>query len=103
MRAIVSLLVLALGVAVGGCQVTDNPGEGKSPLKVAHASGESIVPGKADRVVTLETDALDASLAMGVKPLGAATTSGERRLPSYLGARRRGIRVLGPAWRVDPD
>jgi iron complex transport system substrate-binding protein len=102
MRPSLGLLALACAAMLPGCQVTDNPGEGKSPLKVTHASGETIVPGRADRVVALESDALDASLALGVKPLGATTAGGERRLPGYLGAARKGIRILGPAWKVDP-
>jgi iron complex transport system substrate-binding protein len=88
----------ALGAV--GCDIA--PTQKGSSLKVDHANGETLVPNRAHRLVTLEGEALDDALAYGVKPYAAATTTVDNRLPRYLARRARGVRVLGPAWDLDP-
>jgi iron complex transport system substrate-binding protein len=102
LRAPLALLALAAACAsLAGCEVTSASKERKSSLKVLHANGESFVPAHADRLVTLESEALDDSLALGFKPVGAATTGAGDGLPGYLGRRTAGVARLGPASRPD--
>lgn len=90
----------AAAVLLAGCAST-SPAEDTSHLRVAHAAGESIVPPRASRVVALASDAVDAALALGVRPLGAALAPERRGLPRYLGAPARQIKLVGPATKVD--
>jgi iron complex transport system substrate-binding protein len=94
--------LLAIAPLAGCSQATDEgEDESRSPtLQVAHAQGNARVPGRSDRVVALTPDSLDTAIALGVVPVGAAT-SADGTLPSYLGEVRRRIRPLGPAFRLD--
>ena len=68
---------------------------------MAHAQGNARVPGRSERIVTLTPDSIDAAVAVGVVPAGAAT-SADGALPSYLPADvRRRIRPVGPAFKLD--
>jgi iron complex transport system substrate-binding protein len=97
-----TLVLLAAFVAVAaGCQESgfDERRETARPLKVQHALGEAKVPGQAERPMTLTTDALDDTLALGVTPVRAALPGG--RLPAYLRPRARGVEVVPPVTRQD--
>jgi iron complex transport system substrate-binding protein len=104
------LCALLAALLIGGCEVAPTHPKG-SALKVDHANGETLVPHNPDRVVVLEPEALDDTLAFGVKPYAATSATSDNRLPRYLSSRTRGVRVLGPAWdldlrrlsRIDPD
>ena len=89
------IALAAAAVLVAGCEAAKNKPEEKSHLKVAHANGETIVPPRADRVVTLVPDALDTAIALGVRPVGASLPTGHRSLPDYLGERAAGVRPVG--------
>lgn len=95
MRGVRGPLAVALTAlaALSGCAVHEKD-ESASSLKVAHASGETRVPARADRVVSLSPDSLDTALALGVKPVGAATFA-DGHLPTYLSSRARGIEKTG--------
>jgi len=95
MRGVRGPLALALVAlaALSGCSVKEK-NENQSPLKVAHASGETRVPARADRVVALSPDSLDTALALGVKPVAVATFP-DGHLPTYLASRVRGIEKAG--------
>jgi iron complex transport system substrate-binding protein len=62
---------------------------------VTHARGESEVPAQAKRVVVLEPVALDASVALGVIPVGAAVLNEAAGIPAYLGKAASGIQSVG--------
>jgi iron complex transport system substrate-binding protein len=91
-----AIAALLAAVMLSGCEVTEQRErpETESSLKVAHAAGESRVPAQADRVVALSPDALDVALALGVKPVGAATFE-DGHFPTYLAAHMRGIERTG--------
>ncbi|MFJ6620653.1 ABC transporter substrate-binding protein [Kitasatospora sp. NPDC091335] len=55
---------------------------------VRHARGESTVPARASRVVTLDTDALDSVVTLGLSPVGATTVTAGAAFPAYLPAER---------------
>lgn len=86
--------------------------ETRQPLKVQHALGETKVPGRARRPVTLATGELEDAIALGVRPAGAAVSSGRGPgFPLFLGYRASGIAEVGTVARpdlrriaaVDPD
>jgi iron complex transport system substrate-binding protein len=80
----------ALALLTAGCGTGfDETRENAKPLKVGHASGESKVPGLAERPLALSDGALDAILALRVQPAAALLPGG--RAPAYL--RRPGLRV----------
>jgi iron complex transport system substrate-binding protein len=93
-RRLTLVLLAAFVTVAAGCQESgfDERRETARPLKVQHALGEAKVPGQAERPMTLTTDALDDTLALGVRPVRAALPGG--RLPAYLRARARGVEVV---------
>lgn len=61
-------------------------------LSVEHAMGISQVPQQAQRVITVDTAALDAALALGIKPIGSVIYN---QFPTYLGDQTQGITSVG--------
>lgn len=59
---------------------------------ISHAMGTAQVPIVPQRVVTLDTAALDAALAVGVKPVGSVVYGS---FPDYLGEQTASIQSLG--------
>ncbi|SKA96486.1 iron complex transport system substrate-binding protein [Agreia bicolorata] len=92
-------LVLA-ALALSGCSAgSTTPAATDSmnadTITVTHARGEAEVPAQAKRVVVLEPVALDASVALGVVPVGAAVLNEAAGIPSYLGKAASGIETVG--------
>jgi len=98
------LALVVSALLAGGCSVVDleDPAETERSLKVAHAGGLTRVPAQADRVVALAQDALETSLALGVKPVGVYSPP-PGGYPAYLGRRAGGIEPMGPLPRPDPN
>jgi iron complex transport system substrate-binding protein len=96
-----SLLAVTAAAALPGCalHVEDESRETDKPLKVQHAGGVTKVPGQAERIVALEPDAVDDSLALGVRPVGTAVPKGG--IPSYLRRRLGDVTAVGPIARPD--
>jgi iron complex transport system substrate-binding protein len=100
------MLILLLMAPLGAVGCSDATGEGENEfesatLQVAHAQGDARVPGRSERIVALTPDSLDAAVALGVVPVGAAT-SADGTLPSYLPEEvRRRIAPVGPAFKLD--
>jgi iron complex transport system substrate-binding protein len=91
-------------VALAGCQESgfDESKETQRPLKVQHALDPltgTKVPGVAERPMTLSSDTLGDTLALGVKPVRAALPGG--RLPEYLRSAARGVEVVPPLTKLD--
>ena len=83
MRRPAPALLLVLAVLAGGCGTGFDQGkENAKPLKVAHALGESKVPGEAERPLAMSPGALDTALALDLPTVGAALPDG--RIPAYL-------------------
>jgi iron complex transport system substrate-binding protein len=105
-RLSTSLAILAL-LAAGCGAGFDQTRENAKPLKVAHAKGESKVPGLAERPLALTDGALDAILSLRQRPVAALLPGAQA--PTYL--RRPGLRVERPligahmlrADVLDPD
>ena len=102
MRGLPITLCLAAALYLTACGIdTHDPPENRRPLKVQHALGETRVPGMSKRPVTLYPSELDSALALGVRPVGAATHRGASAFPRYLDT--RGVRVVGPVDRPRLD
>ena len=75
---------------------------------ITHAMGTAQVPQKPERVVTIDTAALDAALAVGVKPVGSIVYGD---FPKYLENQTDGVQSVGDGnqpnletiARLDPD
>lgn len=98
------LIALAVAAAFTGCQESgfDESKETRRPLKVQHAMNElagTKVPGVAERPMTLSTDTLGDTLALGVQPVRAALPGG--RLPGYLRSHAAGVEVVPPLTKLD--
>lgn len=65
------------------------------PHLIRHAMGESEVPAKPLRVVTLDMGELDAALTLGIKPVGSVTIFDDGSFPAYLGDKTAGIEPVG--------
>ncbi|EOD67379.1 ABC transporter substrate-binding protein [Amycolatopsis vancoresmycina] len=70
-------------------------GPGVFPRTVTHALGKTKLDKKPTRVVVLDSGELDDVLALGVTPVGMATTAGQSGVPSYLADRVKGIATVG--------
>jgi iron complex transport system substrate-binding protein len=68
---------------------------GAFPRTVKHALGETKLEKKPERVVVLDSGELDDVLALGITPVGMATTAGQAGVPSYLADKAQGIKTVG--------
>jgi iron-siderophore transport system substrate-binding protein len=98
------LIALAVVAALAGCQESgfDESRETQRPLKVQDAMNPLVgtkVPGVAERPMTLTSDTLGDTLALGVQPVRAALPGG--RLPDYLRADAKGVEVVPPLTKLD--
>ena len=90
-RNFVSGLVVSLLLV--GCQPNATTPSVTGPTRtISHASGESQVPIDPQRVVVLDTAPLDATLALGIKPVGTVVYG---ILPEYLGEQVANIEIIG--------
>ncbi|GAA1596019.1 iron-siderophore ABC transporter substrate-binding protein [Kribbella hippodromi] len=68
---------------------------GAFPRTVKDAIGSVQLEKKPARVVVLDSGELDDVLALGITPVGMATTAGQNGVPSYLADRAQGIKTVG--------
>jgi len=68
---------------------------GVFPRTVVHALGETKLEKKPERVIVLDSGELDDVLALGIKPVGMATTAGQSGAPAYLADKAAGIATVG--------
>jgi iron complex transport system substrate-binding protein len=68
---------------------------GVFPRTVKHALGETKLEKKPERVVVLDSGELDGVLALGITPVGMATTAGQSGVPAYLKDKAQGIPTVG--------
>lgn len=89
-----SVGLLIVGIVLGGCQSAPQSSLPTNvPIQaVDHAMGTSQVPQSPERVVVLDTAALDAAIALGVQPVGTIRYG---NAPDYLGETAESITVVG--------
>jgi iron complex transport system substrate-binding protein len=68
---------------------------GAFPRTVKHALGETKLEAKPSKIVVLDSGELDDVLALGITPVGMATTAGQNGVPSYLADKAQGIKTVG--------
>lgn len=68
---------------------------GAFPRTVKHALGETKLEKKPERIVVLDSGELDGVLALGMTPVGMATTAGQNGVPSYLADKAKDIKTVG--------
>ncbi|MBB1034286.1 iron-siderophore ABC transporter substrate-binding protein [Dietzia sp. CQ4] len=94
---------LAAALVLAGCssnaQESDSAGGSELTRSVEHARGTAEVPESPQRVVVLEPVELDAAVALGVTPVGAAVASNVAGVPEYLGV--DGVQPVGTV--PEPD
>ncbi|WP_107657207.1 ABC transporter substrate-binding protein [Nocardia suismassiliense] len=76
-------------------------GPGVFPRTVTQAMGQTRIEKKPERVIVLDSGELDDVLALGVTPVGMATTAGQQGVPSYLADRVQNIATVGPTNTLD--
>ncbi|MGW6282599.1 ABC transporter substrate-binding protein [Kribbella sp. NPDC055071] len=69
--------------------------DGQFPRTVKGALGDVKLESKPSRVVVLDSGELDDVLALGITPVGMATTAGQSGVPSYLADKAQGIKTVG--------
>lgn len=102
MRTLGALVLFTLALGAGGCSIAEDPPSPtkRKPLKVAHAMGERRVPYLSERPATIDPAALEAALALRVRPAAASGPRRDGSAPAYLGS-LAGIELVGPPERVD--
>ncbi|NJL41725.1 MAG: ABC transporter substrate-binding protein [Leptolyngbyaceae cyanobacterium SM1_4_3] len=90
----VSLLISCAGGIPQSLNRSPTPANSPSGAvrTIDHAMGTTQVPETPERVVVIDSAALDSALALGVKPVGS-TIFGE--LPDYLGNQTEDIEIVG--------
>ena len=68
---------------------------GAFPRTVKGALGSVQIEKKPSRIVVLDSGELDDVLALGITPVGMATTAGQSGVPSYLADKAQGIKTVG--------
>lgn len=96
---IVALSVLMFGLsACGGSDEGEASGSADAAAErsITDAKGVAVtVPGKPERVLPLSEPTLDATIALGFKPVGTTAGRGQNAIPSYLQTRTKGIESVG--------
>lgn len=102
-------LLLALLCLLTACNDTSTPPMASrtptatmiSTHPLTHAMGTTQIPVQPKRVVVLDTEALDDSLALGVTPVGAAVPEQGASYPGYLQGKSRQIPTVGTTAQPD--
>lgn len=109
LRAGYFLLLLALLYLLTACTDTSTSSPtSRTPIAtmistrpLTHAMGTTQIPVQPIRVVVLDTEALDDSLALGVTPVGAVIPEQGASYPGYLQAKIRQIPTVGTTAQLD--
>lgn len=75
---------------------------GLFPRTVTHASGETVIESKPERVVVLDTGELDDVLSLGITPVGMVVPEGDGQ-PSYLQDKLDDIAEVGAIGTPDVE
>ncbi|WP_405690503.1 ABC transporter substrate-binding protein [Streptomyces sp. NBC_01185] len=106
-RPVVSAALLTLcALTLSACGSEDKAGTGGAEAgattRVTDAAGTKVeVPATPERVVALSEMDLDASLALGVEPVGLTAGRGQKGAPQYLADQARSIPVVGAVTGPD--
>ncbi|MFI5856365.1 ABC transporter substrate-binding protein [Streptomyces parvulus] len=105
--AAATALLTAGALALTACGSSDGGTDGGKDTAgdrttVTDATGAKVeVPARPKRVLALSEMDLDASLALGVKPVGLTAGRGQKGAPAYLAGQAQGIPVVGAVTGPD--
>ncbi|MDO5032763.1 ABC transporter substrate-binding protein [Corynebacterium sp.] len=74
---------------------------GQFPRTITHARGTTEIKQKPQRVVVLESGELDSVLALGMTPVGMATSKGKNPIPDYMAEQAKDIETVGTINEVN--
>ncbi|MFG2591029.1 ABC transporter substrate-binding protein [Streptomyces sp. NPDC048438] len=107
-RPVISAAMLTLGaLTLSACGSEDkaasaDSGAAATSTQVTDATGTKVkIPATPERVVALSEMDLDASLALGVEPVGLTAGRGQKGAPQYLADQAKGIPVVGAVTGPD--
>lgn len=93
--AAVTAFAVSLSACGGGDEPSDKAGSGATHA-VQTAMGEVKVKNDPERVVVLDTDALDSAVTLGITPVGATTAVADAPFSTYLPEDRlKGVKPVG--------
>lgn len=109
-----SASMLAVALIASGCTAaadSGNSADASSTYTVTDAMGEVEIAGMPQRVVALDSPALDALVALGISPVGASEINAGTGFPDYLADDLGGTEVVGSIMEpnleaiaeLDPD
>lgn len=101
---VLAALALAAGSAGCGDATTTKEADAAPARTITDATGTKVeLPAAPNRVVALSEQDLDASLALGVKPVGTVNGRGQQAPPAYLGDKVAGIAIVGSVAKPTVD
>ncbi|WP_405667082.1 iron-siderophore ABC transporter substrate-binding protein [Streptomyces sp. NBC_01166] len=107
-RPVISAALLTLGaLTLSACGSEDkaasaDSGAAATSTQVTDATGTKVkIPAAPERVVALSEMDLDASLTLGVEPVGLTAGRGQKGAPQYLADQAKGIPVVGAVTGPD--
>ncbi len=76
---------------------------GEFPRQVKHAMGTTEIKQEPQRVVVLDTGELDATLSLGVTPVGMVTTKGANPVPKNLADQVKDVETVGTIQELNVE
>lgn len=99
-----ALLLSACGSDSGEGKDGAGKGDSGGTRRITDAKGRSVkVPDAPKKVVTLSEPTLDASLALGVEPVGATAGRGQKGVSSYLADKAGSCKVVATVAEADME
>ena len=94
-----SLLTICLSACGGSAGESAGGGgsnDGGGARTFTDAQGTEVtLPGRPERILPLSEPTLDATIALGLKPIGTTAGRGQNAIPAYLQGRAKGIKSVG--------
>ncbi len=101
------VLIAAVALALGGCgdgsagaATSGAPAAGTRTVENVDGTSTK-VPAHPERVVTLSEPTLDATLALGVQPVGSIAGRGQKGVPGYLQSKAGDVPIVGSVAQLD--
>lgn len=100
--AAAALALVGCGDSSAGAATSSAPDKAAATRTVKNVDGTSAqVPAHPERVVTLSEPTLDATLALGVQPVGSIAGRGQEGVPGYLKSKAGDVPIVGSVAQLD--
>ena len=96
-RSGLATLAAALSLGITACGGSTDTGAAQAGTRtVTDATGKTLaLPARPERILPLSEPTLDATLALGLRPIATTAGRGQNAIPSYLSSRAKGIESVG--------